>query len=87
MPTSNSNSVSGDRLASVGLSTGALAKPVQWAGSDGSREPTYVPTKMQITITAVPIITRNDISNNFSLKKYGTGALLQGTKRKGGGIW
>jgi hypothetical protein len=83
----NSNNISVDRLKQSGAQPGALAAPVQWAGSDGSREPTYVPTKMQITITAIPIITRNDISNNFSLKKYGTGALLQGTKRKGGGIW
>ena len=48
---------------------------------------TYVPTKMQIQLTAVPIVTRNDISNNFSLEKYATGELLRGTKRSGGGIW
>ena len=42
---------------------------------------------MQIQLTAVPIVTRNDISNNFSLAKYGTGELLRGTKRSGGGIW
>ena len=49
---------------------------------------TYVPTKISITITALPVVTRNDISNNFSLKKYGTGELLQGSKRpSGGGIW
>jgi hypothetical protein len=51
-------------------------------------QPTYVPTKMQITITAFPIVTRNDISNNFSLQKYATGSLLQGSKNpSGGGIW
>lgn len=48
---------------------------------------TYVPTKMSITITCIPVVTRNDISNNFSLEKYATGALLQGSKRNGGGIW
>lgn len=48
---------------------------------------TYVPTKMQISITAVPIVSRGDISKEFSLKKYATGALLQGSKRQGGGIW
>jgi hypothetical protein len=48
---------------------------------------TYVPTKMQIVITCIPIVTRNDISNNFSLRDYATGALLQGSKRNGGGIW
>ena len=50
-------------------------------------QPTYVPTKIQIAIGAYPIVTRNDISNNFSLAEYATGKLLQGSKRKGGGIW
>ena len=50
-------------------------------------EATYVPTKMQIQISAIPVVTRNDISNNFSLAKYATGELLRGTKRSGGGIW
>jgi hypothetical protein len=40
-----------------------------------------------MTIGAVPVVTRNDISNNFSLEKYATGQLLRGTKRQGGGIW
>jgi len=48
---------------------------------------TYVPTKMSITITCIPVVTRNDVSNNFSLEKYASGALLQGSKRNGGGIW
>lgn len=50
-------------------------------------EATYVPTKIQLQITCIPIVTRNDISNTFSLKKYATGELLRGTKRSGGGIW
>jgi hypothetical protein len=51
-------------------------------------QPTYVPTKIQLSLTAYPIVTRNDISNNFSLAKYATGALLQGRKNPGGGgIW
>ena len=89
--TQNSNSVSGDRLNSSGLNKGALTAAPQFASNDGTRTPTYVPTKMQISITAIPIVTRNDISNNFSLNgpglNYGSGALLQGSKRKGGGIW
>jgi hypothetical protein len=50
-------------------------------------EATYIPTKLQLQITCLPIVTRNDISNKFSLKEYATGALLRGTKRSGGGIW
>jgi hypothetical protein len=33
------------------------------------------------------MVTRNDISNRFSVRDYATGALLQGSKNKGGGIW
>ena len=50
-------------------------------------EATYVPTKIQLQITCIPIVTRNDISNTFSLEKYATGQLLRGSKRSGGGIW
>lgn len=48
---------------------------------------TYVPTKLSISITAVPVVSRNDISNRFSLKEYASGKLLQGSKNNGGGIW
>jgi hypothetical protein len=53
----------------------------------GTVEPTYVPTKMQIQVSASPIISRNDISRRFSLKDYATGKLLRGSKEKGAGIW
>jgi hypothetical protein len=75
------------RLTDAHLAPGALGQPPAFSGTTGTTEPTYVPTKMQISITAIPIVTRNDISNKFSLKEYGTGKLLQGTKRSGGGIW
>jgi hypothetical protein len=42
---------------------------------------TYVPTQMQIQLTALPIVTRNVIRNKFSLKEYASGDLT----RKG--IW
>mgnify|MGYP003650611850 CR=1 FL=1 len=75
------------RLQSSGLRPGALAPPVYFTENAGTREPTYVPTKIQMAITAVPIVTRNDISNQFSLEEYATGKLLRGSKRSGGGIW
>jgi hypothetical protein len=84
----NTTDVPSQRLGS--LPAGGGSGPVNWQNTNsGSREPTYVPTKMQIQITAVPIVTRNDISRNFSLKDYATGELLRGSKRKqgGGGIW
>jgi hypothetical protein len=89
VPSSNSNSVSGNRAQAAGLSPGALANPPVFDSTKAQKnKPTYVPTKISITVTAVPIVTRNDISNNFSLAEYGTGALLRGKQRKsGGGIW
>jgi ribosomal protein L29 len=83
---SNSTSPSNVRLNTSGLSTGATTAPPQFQ-TDSNSQPTYVPTKMQIQITALPMVTRNDISNNFSLKQYATGALLRGTQNKRAGIW
>jgi hypothetical protein len=78
------------RMAMAGIQAGAIQAPPNFSGAyAGTSEPTYVPTKINLSITAVPIVTRNDISNNFSLKQYATGALLRGTTRQGsgGGIW
>ena len=66
---------------------GAIKSDPNWRNTNTNIQPTYVPTKLQITITAFPIVTRNDISNRFSVRDYATGALLQGSKNKGGGIW
>jgi len=74
--------------SSGGLNPGATVAPTVWQTTNsGTKDATYVPTKISISISAVPIITRNDISNKFSLREYATGALLRGTKRAGGGIW
>ena len=69
------------------LNTGATVSPANFPNKATNTQPTYVPTKMSISITAFPIVTRNNISNTFSLAKYATGALLEGNKLKGGGIW
>ena len=39
---------------------------------------TYVPTKMKMSITCSPVVSRNQVSNKFSLKQYATGDLLKG---------
>ena len=77
-------SPSTDRVASNGL---ASKDPV-WARYPVAASPTYVPTKMQIQFTAIPIVSRNDISNKFSVREYANGSLLQGSTRNNrGGIW
>ena len=52
-----------------------------------SEEITFVPTKITMAIQCIPIISRNEISSNFSLRDYAQGKLNQGSKRQGGGIW
>lgn len=73
----------------INIMPGGVPPPAQFTNPKaGTTEPTYVPTKINITVSALPIVTRNDISNNFSVKKYATGELLRGSKRgSGGGIW
>jgi hypothetical protein len=71
---------------STPLNSGATQSAPNF-GKATNTQPTYVPTKISISLVAYPIVTRNDISNNFSLKEYATGKLLQGSKRSGGGIW
>lgn len=70
------------------LAAGGVQPGTKWnTKPTGSIEPTYVPTKIQLSISAVPIVSRNDISNRFSLTEYGTGTLLRGSKNNGAGIW
>lgn len=87
-PPNISRSNSALRLYGAKLQPGGAAVPPNTNPQQTSSSVTRVPTKMQITITANPIITRYDISNNFSLKEYATGKLLRGSVRQqGGGIW
>jgi hypothetical protein len=44
----------------------------------GTGQTTYVPTKMEIQITLLPIQTRSQISQQFSLKEFANGNLLKG---------
>jgi hypothetical protein len=78
--------VSCTRLGS--LQPGAVAAAAQFNTTQpGTKEPTYVPTKIQIQLTAVPMVSRADISDRFSLRDYATGQLLRGSKNNTGGIW
>ena len=74
------------RLNAAGLKAGGVNATPKFS-SLSNPDSTYVPTKMQIVLTLLPVVTRNDISNNFSLQEYATGKLLRGSQRNGGGIW
>lgn len=68
------------------LKTNSMSAEPAWKNYSNVNA-TYVPTKMQIQLTLIPVVTRNDISKNFSLEKYATGELLKGRTRSGGGMW
>jgi len=65
------------RLASVGLSKGALDNRLA-SNTLGIDEPTYVPTKMEISLTLFPIQSREQVSKQFSVKNFANGNLLKG---------
>ncbi len=84
----NSPNAAAERGALAGLGPGGSAIPPIFNVNYSTKTPTYVPTKIALSITAVPIISRNVISNDFSLKEYATGKLLRGSERpRGKGIW
>ena len=79
------------RLRSISsqLQPGGLpAKPV-FGSTQNINEATRVPTKLTIQLTCLPVVTRNAISNKFSLEAYARGDLMKGSTNQGygGGIW
>jgi len=61
-----------------GINKGALDSPFAPSGSLGVGTPTYVPTKMDITLTLLPMQSRQQASKQFSLKGFANGNLLKG---------
>ena len=65
-----------------GLIKGALPRvpaPNTVAGSVTNNVPaSYVPTKMEIDITLIPVQTRSQVSQQFKLKDFANGDLLKG---------
>ena len=75
----NPLSYSVNRLLNSSLVQGALNNsPLATANNLASSGPTYVPTKMEISITLLPVQSRSQISNNFSVKEFANGNLLKG---------
>jgi hypothetical protein len=65
------------RLASAFLPAGAqnnIPAPLQTLLAN----PTYVPTKMDMQITLLPVQSRSQVSRQFSLKNFANGNLLKG---------
>jgi hypothetical protein len=68
------------RLFNAGMSKGALPVRIPTEGSsfgiDGKS--TYVPTKMDIDITLLPVQSRKQVSQQFSLENFANGNLIKG---------
>jgi hypothetical protein len=77
-----------NRLISNGLAGAAGTKKDSKPGSVSS-EVTRVPTKIQISLSFIPMISRYTMSNEFSLDDYASGKLLRGSQnpKLGGGVW
>ena len=67
-----------NRLLNSGLLPGALDFRPSVTTNLPVNDPTYVPTKMEISISLLPIQSRKQVSNNFSVKEFANGNLLKG---------
>ena len=72
-----SDSTSAGRLQGAGLNAGGIFIPPP-PPTLGTDKPTYVPTKMEMSITLLPMQTRAQVSQEFSLAKYANGNLVKG---------
>jgi hypothetical protein len=66
-----------NRLAAALLTKGAIPNPPA-PPSFGQNRPTYVPTKMEMVISLLPIQSRDQISKQFSVKEFANGNLIKG---------
>jgi hypothetical protein len=69
-----------NRLLSLGqpIQPGAVTAPFAPQGSLAVGNPTYVPTKMEISLVLLPVQTRSQVSQQFSVKSFANGNLLKG---------
>lgn len=77
--TVSTNSIFGsiERLANALLPPGAQPTPFA-PPTLGTNRPTYVPTKIEINLTLLPVQSREQVSKQFSLKAFANGNLLRG---------
>ena len=66
------------RIEELRLAPGGYAAIPETAGPEEiHNDVTYVPTKLEINFTMIPIQTREQVSKHFSLEDYASGALLK----------
>jgi hypothetical protein len=64
-------------FSSQGIRKGAISSPTA-PPTLGKNEPTYVPTKIDINLTLLPMQTRSQVSQQFSVKAFANGDLIKG---------
>ena len=74
----NPLSYSVNRILNSGLLPGAKDFRPSLTGNLADGEPSYVPTKMEISVSLLPIQSRSQVSQNFSVKEFANGNLLKG---------
>jgi hypothetical protein len=66
-----------NRLAAALLTKGAIPQRPS-PPTLGTNRPTYVPTKIELSFTLLPIQSRNQVSKQFSLENFANGNLIKG---------
>jgi hypothetical protein len=66
-----------NRLAVAFLTKGAIPN-IPAPPTLGLNRPTYVPTKMEISVTMLPTQSRQQVSKQFSVKEFANGNLIKG---------
>jgi hypothetical protein len=64
-------------FSSQGILKGAISNPTA-PPTLGKNEPTYVPTKLEISLILLPMQTRSQVSQQFSVKGFANGDLIKG---------
>lgn len=76
-----------NRTDGTGVAPGGVPPPPQFAPIAEPGTVSWVPSKIQLSISCVPMMSRNQVSNEFSFEKYATGSLLNGVDKFSGGFW
>lgn len=86
-PPANNSANAAPRLDASAIAPGGKSPAPQFNAPATNIETTWVPTKIQMVIGCYPIVSRNKISNVFSLKDYSSGKIFNGINNTRGGIW
>lgn len=75
-----------ERLRNAGVPKGGI-REIPSAPTLGINSPTYVPTRMQIDLVLLPVQSRKQVSEQFSLQAFANGNLIKGGTNQPGAFW